>query len=360
MLVTCAAIAARRAAAPELNLLIKNRETDITEVRAMLVGKVNDVWQRRIETVMADDLGEGDVLIEIEYSCVNYKDGLAGSEKGRIARIDPLIPGVDLAGTVLESRDAVFQVGQKVIGHGNDIGVAHNGGFATHARIPAKWLVAMPKGLTSRTAMMVGTAGFTAAMSVDALERAGLKPGAGPVLVTGATGGVGSYAVGMLAARGYEVVASTGKASEGEWLKSIGASSVIDRGTTSAAQTKPLEKEMWAGAVDCVGGATLAYVLRTLRYGASVAASGLTGGSDLPTTVLPFILRGVNLLGIDSVNGSMQDREIMWSRIATDLRPSWLDEQESVVVGLNDLGAQLDRILKGEIKSRVLVDPRVK
>ena len=326
----------------------------------MRVGKVDDVWQRRIDTVTTDDLGDGDVLVEVEYSCINYKDGLACSEKGRIARIDPLIPGVDLAGKVLESSDSSVAVGSTVIGHGNEIGVAHNGGFATHARIPAEWLVAMPHGLTSRTAMMVGTAGFTAALSVDALERAGLRPRSGPVLVTGATGGVGSYAVGMLAARGYEVVASTGKTSQGEWLMSIGASAVIDRSITSAPQTKPLEKEQWAGAIDCVGGATLAYVLRTLRYGACVAASGLTGGSDLPTTVLPFILRGVILLGIDSVNGPMHERKTMWQRIATDLRPSWLDSQDSLVVGLQDLGLHLDRILKGQIKGRVLVDPRLK
>jgi acrylyl-CoA reductase (NADPH) len=207
--------------------------------------------------------------------------------------------------------------------------------------------------------MMVGTAGFTAAMSVDALERAGLKSGTGPVIVTGATGGVGSYAVGMLAARGYEVVASTGKASEGEWLKSIGATDIIDRSETSVEQTKPLEKERWAGAVDCVGGNTLAYVLRTLKYGASVAASGLTGGANLPTTVLPFILRGVNLLGIDSVNGSMDDRKMMWTRIATDLKPTWLDTQESIVVGLDTVEPYLDAILKGQVKSRVLVDPRI-
>jgi len=328
-------------------------------VRAMRVGKVGEVWKRRIDNISTDDLGDGDVLVEIEYSCINYKDGLAGSEKGRIARIDPLIPGVDLAGKVLESSDPSVAVGSTVIVHGNDIGVAHNGGFSTHARIPAKWTVPMPTSLSSKTAMMVGTAGFTAAMSVDALEQAGLKPGSGPVLVTGATGGVGSYSVGMLAARGYEVVASTGKVSEGEWLKSIGASSVIDRSITSAPQTKPIEKEQWAGAIDCVGGATLAFVLRTLRYGAAVAASGLTGGSDLQTTVLPFILRGVSLLGIDSVMGSMDDRKIMWHRIATDLRPLWLDSQDSLVVGLDDIGTQLDLILKGEIKGRVLVDPRL-
>ena len=331
----------------------------MTNVRAMLVGNVDGVWTRRIETLTSDSLGEGDVLIEVEYSCINYKDGLATSEKGKVARIDPLIPGVDLAGTVVESSDASIAVGSKVIVHGNDIGVAHNGGYATMARVPGKWVIPMPAGLTTKTAMMVGTAGFTAALSVDALERAGLKTGSGPVIVTGATGGVGSYAVGMLAARGYEVVASTGKASEGEWLKSIGATDIIDRGETSVEQTKPLEKERWAVAVDCVGGNTLAYVLRTLRYGASVAASGLTGGANLPTTVLPFILRGVNLLGIDSVNGSMDDRKMMWTRIATDLKPTWLDTQESIVVGLDTEQPYLDAILQGQVKSRVLVDPRI-
>ncbi|NCZ90653.1 MAG: oxidoreductase, partial [Actinobacteria bacterium] len=179
----------------------------------------------------------------------------------------------------------------------------------------------------------------------------------GPVIVTGATGGVGSYAVGMLAARGYEVVASTGKASEAEWLKSIGASDIIDRSETSAEQVKPLEKERWAGAVDCVGGNTLAYVLRTLKYGASVAASGLTGGANLPTTVLPFILRGVNLLGIDSVQVDLASRIAMWGRIATDLKPTWLDSQESTVLGLGDLAPKLDSILKGDVQGRLLVDP---
>lgn len=331
----------------------------MTSIRAMLVGKVDGAWKRRIETLTSDALGEGGVLIEVEYSCINYKDGLATSERGKVARIDPLIPGVDLAGTVVESSDPTLSVGSKVIAHGNDIGVSHHGGFSTFARVPAQWVIPVPTGLTAKTAMMVGTAGFTAAMSVDALERAGLKSGNGPVLVTGATGGVGSYAVGMLAARGYEVVASTGKASEVEWLKSIGATDVIDRSETSVEQTKPLEKERWAGAVDCVGGNTLAYVLRTLKYGASVAASGLTGGANLPTTVLPFILRGVNLLGIDSVSGSMDDRKMMWTRIASDLKPTWLDTQESQIVGLDAVEPHLDAILKGQVKSRVLVDPRL-
>ena len=325
--------------------------------RAFLVGKVNDVWTRRIEDVSLDALGDGDVLVKVEWSCINYKDGLASSEKGRVARIDPLIPGVDLAGTIVEPGNSGLAVGTPVIAHGYDVGVAHHGGYATHARVSSQWIVPMPSGLTTKTAMMVGTAGFTAALSVDALERAGLRPGTGPVLVTGATGGVGSYAVGMLAARGYEVAASTGKSSAADWLRSIGARDVIDRAETSAEQVKPLEKERWAGVVDCVGGSTLSYALRTTRYGGSVAASGLTGGSDLHTTVMPFILRGVNLLGIDSVQVDLASRIAMWKRIATDLKPTWLDTQESTVLGLGELGPSLDAILKGDVKGRLLVDP---
>lgn len=329
----------------------------MTMVRAMVVGKVNDEWTRRVEDLPLTALGDGDVLVKVEWSCINYKDGLASSEKGRVARIDPLIPGVDYAGEVLESSDPSLAVGTPVIVHGYDVGVAHHGGYATHARAARGWVVPIPTGLTTKTAMMIGTAGFTAALSVDALERAGLRPGTGPVLVTGATGGVGSYAVGMLAARGYEAVASTGKSSAVDWLHSIGASHVIDRAETSAEQVKPLEKERWAGVVDCVGGSTLAYALRTTRYGGSVAASGLTGGSDLHTTVMPFILRGVNLLGIDSVQVDLASRIAMWDRIATDLRPSWLDSQESTVLGLGELAPKLDAILKGDVQGRLLVDP---
>ena len=333
--------------------------TTPTSSRAFTVGKVNDVWTRSVTDVAIDSLGAGDVLLAVEYSCINYKDGLASSEKGRVARIDPLIGGVDLAGRVVQSANPEFPVGSYAIAHGNDIGVSHHGGYSQFARIPADWLVAMPQNMTSKTAMMIGTAGFTAAESVDALERAGLRPGDGPVLVTGATGGVGSVAVGMLAKRGYEVVASTGKASSVDWLKCIGASSVIDRAETSAEHPKPLESERWAGAVDCVGGTTLAYVLRTLKYGAAVAASGLTGGSGLITTVLPFILRNISLLGIDSVQTPMPLRRSLWQRIDTDLRPQWLDTEVPEIIGLNDLPLQLDKILAGQMQGRVLVDPNL-
>ena len=327
--------------------------------RAFTVGKTESGWARNIVNMPIDQLGDGDVLIQVEFSGINFKDGLASTEAGRIARIDPLIGGVDLAGKIVESSNPNFKVGDNVIAHGYDIGVAHHGGFSQYARVQSAWLVPMPKGLDARTAMMIGTAGYTAALSVDALEKAGLKPGMGPVLVTGATGGVGSVAVGMLALRGYEVVASTGKPETAEWLKQIGASEIIDRAETSAESAKPLERERWAGAIDCVGGATLAYILRTLKYGCSVAASGLTGGTNLPTSVLPFILRGVNLLGIDSVQTPLEPRKAMWQRIATDLKPSWLDTQSVEIIGLTDLSAQLDKILAGNMRGRVLVNPRL-
>ncbi len=327
--------------------------------RAFTVGKTESGWARNIVNMPIDQLGDGDVLIQVEFSGINFKDGLASTEAGRIARIDPLIGGVDLAGKIVESSNPNFKVGDNVIAHGYDIGVAHHGGFSQYARVQSAWLVPMPKGLDARTAMMIGTAGYTAALSVDALEKAGLKPGTGPVLVTGATGGVGSVAVGMLALRGYEVVASTGKPETAEWLKQIGASEIIDRAETSAESAKPLERERWAGAIDCVGGATLAYILRTLKYGCSVAASGLTGGTNLPTSVLPFILRGVNLLGIDSVQTPLDPRKAMWQRIATDLKPSWLETQSVEIIGLTDLSAQLDKILAGNMRGRVLVNPHV-
>lgn len=331
----------------------------MTTIRAFTVGNDSSgTWTRHVVDLPVAELGEGDVVVDVEYSGINYKDGLASSSTGRVARIDPLVPGVDLAGRVVESPDPSIPVGSEVIVHAYDLGVAHHGGFAAQARVPAGWVVPMPNGLDARTAMLVGTAGFTAAQSVVALERAGLRPGDGPVLVTGATGGVGSMAVGMLARLGHHVVASTGKPEEAAWLHDLGAAEVIDRSETSADSSRPLEKERWAGTVDCVGGATLAYALRTARYGSSVAASGLTGGSGLPTTVMPFILRGVNLLGIDSVQVPIGPRRELWQRIADDLRPTWLDTLEVEVIGLDELPAQLDRILAGGMRGRVLVDPR--
>ncbi|MGD9705741.1 MAG: oxidoreductase [Acidimicrobiia bacterium] len=324
---------------------------------AFVVDRPESGWTRSVTSMSTDDLPPGDVLVRVEWSGINYKDALASSENGRVARISPLVPGIDLAGEIVESSVADLSPGDQVIVHGYDLGVAHHGGFAGMARVPAGWVVPLPAGLTPRAAMTVGTAGFTAAMSVDALERAGLTPGAGPVLVTGATGGVGSIAVGILGARGHHVVASTGKSSATDWLHALGAREVIGREETSAESKRPLESERWAGAVDCVGGATLAYILRTLRYGGAVAASGVTGGGDLPTTVFPFILRGVSLLGIDSVQLALPERRALWERIAGDLRPPQLDADDAEVVGLGQLVPALERILAGGMTGRVLVDP---
>jgi acrylyl-CoA reductase (NADPH) len=327
------------------------------QFQAFVVEKNDDGFTRQVRACRPEMLGEGEVTVRVEYSSVNYKDGLAASEQGRVARVSPLIPGIDLAGVVVESASSTVVVGERVLAHGYDLGVAHHGGFSEYARLPARWVVPMPAGLDSRTAMAIGTAGFTAALSVVALEERGLVPGSGPVLVTGASGGVGSTAVGILARRGHEVVASTGKDDAADWLRALGAAEVIDRSTLAEPSARPLEAERWAGAVDCVGGSTLASILRSLRYGAAVAASGLTGGGDLPTTVFPFILRGVSLLGIDSVAVSIARRIEMWGRLATDLRPPQVDSGDIETVGLDDLIPVLDAILTGAVRGRTLVQP---
>jgi len=267
-----------------------------------------------------------------------------------------MIPGIDIAGTVVDAAGSDFVVGQKVIAHGYDIGVARHGGYAQFVRVPAEWIMKLPDGLTTREAMVVGTGGFTSALSIVALEKWGLTPADGPVLVTGATGGVGSMAVSMLAGRGYEVVASSGKASANEFLLGLGASRVIDRTELSADDPRPLQTTTYAAAVDCVGGNTLANVLKRLNYGSAVAASGLTGGTAIPTSVMPFILRGVALLGIDSVQTPMEVRQIVWSRIASDLKPAGL-ESIGHSIGLNDLDRVLTAILAGEVSGRYVVSP---
>jgi acrylyl-CoA reductase (NADPH) len=309
--------------------------------------------ERGVVTMSAEELPSDGVLVEVQWSSVNYKDGLAATPAGRVARISPIVPGVDLAGVLVEDAPGL-PAGTAVIAHGYEIGVARHGGYAQFARVPAEWLVALPDGLSARDAMVVGTGGFTAALSVIALQAHGITPDAGPVLVTGATGGVGSTAVDMLAKLGYEVVASTGKPEEAEFLTALGASSIIDRSVLSEEGRRPLEKTLWAGAVDCVGGITLANVLKQIHYGGSVAASGLTGGPGLPTTVLPFILRGVNLLGIDSVEMPIERRRAAWARIATDLKPSGLDRIGHDVT-LEDLDQVLTDILAGKARGRSVV-----
>jgi putative YhdH/YhfP family quinone oxidoreductase len=309
--------------------------------------------ERGVTTMTPDDLPAGGVLVRVQWSSVNYKDGLASTPTGRVARISPIVPGVDLAGVLVEDAPGL-PAGTAVIAHGYAIGVARHGGYAEYARVPAEWLVALPDGLSTRDAMVIGTGGFTAALSVIALQEHGVTPDSGPVLVTGATGGVGSTAVDMLSNLGYEVVASTGKPDEADFLRALGASSVIDRRELSEETKRPLETTRWAGAVDCVGGVTLANVLKQLHYGGSVAASGLTGGPGLATTVLPFILRGVNLLGIDSVEMPIDRRRAAWARIATDLKPRNLDRIGHDIT-LDDLDQVLTDILAGKARGRSVV-----
>jgi acrylyl-CoA reductase (NADPH) len=323
--------------------------------KALVADQDGDDVSRELRELSRDDLPAGEVTVRVGWSSVNYKDALAVSPKGQVAKGYPLVPGIDLAGEVVESSDGGVGDGAQVLAHGYDLGVAHHGGFAELARVPAGWVVPLPDGLDARTAALIGTAGFTAAMSVIALEDRGLTPDDGPVLVLGATGGVGSVAVGILAERGYEVAASTGKKDQEDWLRSLGASELIDREETTA-EGKPLEKQRWAGVVDPVGGPSLPFALRTLKYGGAVASSGQVGGPKFETTVFPFILRGVALLGIDSANMPIEPRREVWRRIATDMRPRGLDEIATRELSLDEVDGYLDEVLKGGGRGRVLVN----
>ncbi|MCZ4259779.1 acryloyl-CoA reductase [Limimaricola sp. G21655-S1] len=300
-------------------------------------------------------LPEGDVTVAVEYSTLNYKDGLCIGPGGGLVRNYPHVPGVDFAGTVEASDDARYKPGDKVILTGWRVGEAHWGGYATRARVKADWLVPLPEGLSTRDAMAVGTAGLTAMLAVMALEAHGLKTGQGPVLVTGAAGGVGSVATAILASLGHEVAAVTGRPETEDYLRDLGAASIVPRAELNETTKKPLESERWAGCIDAVGGAMLARVLGQMNHGASVAAVGLAGGADLPAKVIPFLLRGVNLLGIDSVMQPYENRVTAWERIARELpmeklramiRPARLGD-------LPELGAE---ILKGQVRGRVVVD----
>ncbi|MGH9096870.1 MAG: acryloyl-CoA reductase [Acidimicrobiales bacterium] len=320
---------------------------------AFVVERTGDSIAQGIRTFSVDDLPAGDVLIRVDWSAVNYKDGMVAQPGNRVARISPLVPGVDLVGTVVTGGG--YDVGQPVIVHGHDLGVAHHGGFAAYARVPADWVVPLPDGLGPRQAAIIGTAGFTAALSLRRLEIHGLTPDRGPVLVTGSSGGVGSMSVALLASRGYEVVASTGKAGEHPYLTGLGATEVIGRDLGDNGRV--LGPERWAGAIDCVGGRTLAGVLRSLRYGAGVAASGLTGGNALETSVYPFIVRGVALLGIDSVQTPMAERREVWNQLAGAFDPSVLDDMAADQIGLDGVPAALAAIAAGSVRGRILVRP---
>jgi acrylyl-CoA reductase (NADPH) len=307
----------------------------------------------RLVQTTVDELSPGAVVIRAAFSSVNYKDALAATGSGKIMRRFPLIGGIDVAGTVESSTDSRVKAGEQVLVTGYDLGVAHDGGFAAYVRVPAEWVVRLPQGLSPFDAMAIGTAGFTAALSIVEMERNSLAPSNGPVIVTGATGGVGSIAVQCLAARGYNVTALTGKPQEEDYLRSLGAKQVMARATLEIG-TRPLEKATWAGAVDPVGGATLAWLTRTMMPNGCIANSGLTGGTELNTTVLPFILRGVKLLGIDSVMCPMPTRLEVWHRLATDLKPANLVESARQI-SLEELPAAFDALLKGQARGRYVV-----
>ena len=301
-----------------------------------------------------DELDPGDVVIKVAYSGVNFKDALAATGKGKVIRRFPCIGGIDLSGTVTDSTDARFKKGDAVIATSYDIGVAHDGGYAQYARIPADWIVPLPKGLDLFEAMALGTAGFTAALAVERMEHDGLKPGNGPVIVTGATGGVGSIAIDILAAAGYHVVALTGKESESDYLKSLGAKEVMLRSGLDLAKIKPLDKATWAGAVDNLGGDVLAWLASTMQIGATLASIGLAASHSLNTTVMPFILRGVSLLGVDSVNAPMPLREKVWKRLGSDLKPRQLTSIVTTV-DFADLPGVFDKVMNAKMRGRAAV-----
>ena len=301
-----------------------------------------------------DGLSDGALVIKAAFSSVNYKDALAATGAGKIMRRFPLIGGIDVSGTVESSEDLHFKPGDPVLVTGYDLGVANDGGYAAYVRVPAEWVVPVPRGLTLFDTMAIGTAGFTAALSIVEMERNGLLPSNGPVIVTGATGGVGSIAIQSLAARGYSVTALTGKAQASDYLRALGAADVITRGSLDLG-SKPLEKSMWAGAVDPVGGDILGWLTRTMQYGGCIASSGLTGGVDLKTTVLPFILRGVKLLGIDSVMCPAATRTEVWRRLAGDLKPSQL-AAATRTLSLSELPDAFATLLGGQARGRFVVD----
>jgi acrylyl-CoA reductase (NADPH) len=326
----------------------------MTNFRALVLNEEGGKVEPRFEEVDDELLPPGEVTVAVEYSTLNYKDGMILQGIGRLVRQYPHVPGIDFAGTVVDSASAAFTPGDKVVLTGWRVGELQWGGYAEKARVKAEMLVPLPASLSTRQAMAIGTAGFTAALATIALERHSLSPGDGEVLVTGAAGGVGSIAVSLLSALGHRIIASTGRPELRAYLEGLGAAELIDRATLAEKPTRPLDRERWAGAVDAVGGNTLATILTQLRYRASVAACGLAGGSDLPASVIPFLLRGVNLLGIDSVMCPKEERIAAWKRLASDLPLARLDALTEEVT-LEELPGLAPRILKGEVRGRIVV-----
>jgi acrylyl-CoA reductase (NADPH) len=323
--------------------------------KALLLTEKDGKVTPQITQLDEERLPDGDVTVRVQYSTLNYKDGLILNGLGRLVRTYPHVPGVDFAGVVEASQHPRFKLNDNVILTGWRVGEMQWGGYAERARVKGDWLVKLPADLTPRNAMAIGTAGFTAMLCVMALEQHGLAPDSGDVLVTGAAGGVGSVAVATLAQLGYRVVASTGRADTHEYLKDLGAAEIIDRASIEKPSGKPLESERWAGCIDSVGGSTLAAVLPQMKYRSSVAACGLAGGNKLETTVIPFIIRGVQLLGVDSVMSPPEERKEAWERLARDLPP---DKLEAMIVPakLEDLPALSKQILEGQIRGRVVVE----
>ncbi len=322
--------------------------------KGILITKDDAGYKAALQTIDPTVLPEGDVTVQVEWSTLNYKDGLAITGKSPVVRRFPMVPGIDFAGTVTESTNPAWKTGDKVILNGWGVGETHCGGLAEVARVKGQWLVPLPKSFTTRQAMAIGTAGYTAMLCVLALEKHGIKPQDGEILVTGANGGVGSVAIALLAKLGYSVVASTGRIHEAEFLKALGASLVIDRAELSA-PGKAIGKERWAGVIDTVGSHTLANACATTKYRGAVAACGLAGGMDFPSTVAPFILRGVTLYGIDSVMAPLSVRQEAWLRLASDLDPTKLDAMTSEI-GLSEVIVVGAELLEGKVRGRVVVD----
>ncbi len=324
--------------------------------KALVLERTNDDVEAAIRQLHTSDLPEEDVLVQVAWSGINFKDGLAVTNLGRIVRRFPLVPGIDLAGTVVESASPAFAPGDEVLATGYGIGEDHWGGYAQFARLQAEWLLPIPERMSPMRAMAAGTAGFTAMLSVMALEKHGVVPGDGDVVVTGASGGVGSFAVALLAAAGHNVVASTGRRDLEGYLCALGAADLMDRSVLAEPSDGPMGSERWSGAVDAVGGVTLTNLIRTTRRHGSIASCGLAGGSELRTTVFPFILRGVNLLGIDSNYCPREHRRRAWTRLATDLAGETIEAIVQQTVTLDAVPKACEELLAGKIRGRVLVD----
>jgi len=328
----------------------------VEKFRAYKLTEVDRKIRAEFVECTLDELDPGELVVRVAYSDVNYKDALAATGKGRILRRASCIGGIDLAGTVVSSADARFAKGDAVLAVGKDLGVAHHGGYAEYARIPAAWAVKLPKGMTLWDAMAFGTAGFTAGLAIVRMEHNGLKPANGPVVVDGATGGVGSIALAALAKMGYAVTALTGKESESGWLKTLGAKDILLRQSLDLTKIKPLDKATWAGAVDNLGGEVLAWMASTMKFNGTIASIGLAASPNLSTTVLPFILRGVSLLGVNSTDCPTPEQErAVWQRLATDLRPPMLKDMARTVA-FGDLPTVFDDFINAKVTRRVVVD----